>query len=105
MSNYYIVDSTVKENGKNPVRLFSTVPGVIKHLEVMCKRQFNRTRAQYMTDVESIGHGGDEETGRAFYDQMEQYFNMGVIRGGKEPVKTNIFQADAFSKIKNEHGN
>lgn len=105
MSKYYIVDSTVKTNGKNPVRLFNTIPGVIKHLEAMCKRQFNKNRAQYMNEAESIGHGGDEPTGRSFYDQMEQYFNIGVIRGGNQPVKTNIFQADTFAKVRDTQGN
>ncbi len=105
MKHYYVVDITIKKDNKNPVIMFETIPGVVKYLEGMCQRQFKKTRAQYMNDVESIGHGADEPTGRSFYDQMEQYFNMGVIRDGKHPIKTNIFQADAFLKSKGEHGN
>jgi hypothetical protein len=105
MSKYYIIDSTKKTAGKNPVYLFDAVPKVIAYLEGMCSRQFNQTRKEFMNNVESLGHGGDEQTGRAFYDQMEQYFNIGVIRGGSTPVKTNIFQANAFQKSKGVNGN
>lgn len=106
MAKYYIVDSTIKTAKKqNPVMIFDSIPSVIRHLEGMCLRQFNLTRKQYMFEVESLGHGADEQTGRAFYDQMEQYFNIGVIRDGKEPVKTNIFQADSFLRDREVHGN
>ena len=105
MTKYYVVDSTIKQNGKNPVLLFDTIPGVIKHLEGMCLKQFKLTRTQYMNEAESIGHSADESTGRAFYDLMEQYFNIGVIRGDSSPVKTNIFQAAAFLRDKDVHGN
>jgi hypothetical protein len=105
MSKYYIVDSTLKQSGKNPVIIFESIPGVIKYLENMCSRHFGQSRKQYMEHVESVGHSADEETGRSFYDQMEQYFNIGVIRNGKEPIKTNIFQADAFLRGKDAHGN
>jgi hypothetical protein len=105
MSKYYIVDSTVKQNGKNPVVLFDTIPGAIKYLEGMCQRHFKQTRAQYMNNAESIGHSADEATGRAFYDQMEQYFNIGVIRKDSTPVKCNIFEADRFKRTKDVHGN
>lgn len=102
---YYIVDSTLNQGGKNPVVIFETIPGTIQYLEGMCARKFNMTRAQYMNEAESIGHSADEPTGQAFYEQMEQYFNIGVIRGGKDPVKTNIFQAEAFFRTRDVHGN
>lgn len=105
MSKYYIVDSTNKQGGKNPVIIFENINSVVKYLEGMCHRQFGKTRIEYMNDVESIGHGADEATGRAFYDQMEQYFNIGVIRGNSTPVKTNIFEAAAFLRGKDVHGN
>ena len=102
---YYVVDTTIKQNGKNPVVLFESTDGVVKYLEGMCQRKFNMTRKQYMNEAESIGHSADEATGRAFYEQMEQYFNTGVIRNGKDPVRTNVFQADAFLRTKDVHGN
>jgi hypothetical protein len=105
MSKYYVVDSTKKQGGKNPVLIFESINGVVKYLEGMCQRHFNKTRTEYMNEAESIGHSADESTGRAFYDQMEQYFNMGVIRGDSTPVKTNIFEAAAFLKGKDVHGN
>lgn len=105
MSKYYVVDSTKKQNGKNPVLLFENIDGVVKYLEGMCTRHFGKTRAQYMNEAESVGHSADEATGRAFYDQMEQYFNIGVIRRNSTPVKTNIFEAAAFLRGKDVHGN
>ena len=105
MSKYYIVDSTIKQNGKNPVMLFESTQGVIKHLEGMCQRHFKQTRAQYMNHAESVGHSADEPSGRSFYDQMEQYFNIGVVRGDSTPVKCNIFEADRFKRSKDVHGN
>jgi len=57
-----------------------------------------------MNEAESIGYSADEASGRAFYDQMEQYFNIGVIRKDSTPVKTNIFEAAAFLKGKDVHG-
>jgi hypothetical protein len=105
MSKYYIIDSTKKQGNKNPVVFFENIDGVVKYLEGMCQRHFGQTRAQYMNAAESVGHSADEATGRAFYDQMEQYFNIGVIRGNSTPVKTNIFEAAAFMKNKDVHGN
>ena len=104
MSKYYVIDSTIKQNGQHPVILFETIPGVIKKLEDMCVRRFNQSRREYMLMVESVGHGGDEATGRSFFDQMEQYFSVGVIRKDSTPIKCNIFQADHFLGKKSVHG-
>lgn len=104
MSKYYIIDTTVKQNGKNPVVMFESINATIKHLEGMCKRQLGQTRKDYMLNCESLGHGGDEQTGRAFFDQMEQYFTIGVVRSDSKPIKCNIFEADKFFKVKDVHG-
>ena len=104
MSKYYVVDSTKKQGGKNPVLVFESIDGVVRYLEGMCLRNFGKNRTQYMNDAESIGYSADESSGRAFYDQLEQYFNIGVIRKDSTPVKTNIFEAAAFLKGKDVHG-
>ena len=104
MSKYYIIDTTVKKGGKNPVLLFENVPSVVKHLEGMCQRQHRQSRRDYMLAVESIGHGGDEPTGRAFYEQMEQYFTMGIVRSDSRPIRCNIFEANASALTKDVSG-
>lgn len=104
MSKYYVVDSTKKQNGKNPVLLFESADGVVKYLEGMCQRQFGQTRKLYMENAESLGFSVDESTGRAFYDMMEQYFNIGVIRPDSTPVKCNIFEANKFKRTRDVHG-
>jgi hypothetical protein len=105
MSKYYIVDSTKRQNNKNPVILFETTDGVIKYLEGMCLRKFKQNRKQYMDNVESLGFGSDDPAGRNFYEQMTQYFNAGVVRSDSNPVQCNIFDAEKFLKSKDVHGN
>lgn len=104
MSKYYVVDTTVKSGGKNPVVISESTAGVVKQLEGMCQRQFGMTRKQYMDNSESLGFGPDERTGQCFYEQMEQYFNVGVIRSNSVPMKCNIFEAAQFEAGKAVHG-
>jgi hypothetical protein len=104
MSTYYIIDTTVKTDGKNPVLFFTEIPSVISHLEKMCRRQLGQTRGDYMLNCESLGHGGDEQTGRAFYDQMEQYFTVGIVRNDSKPIKCNIFEANTNFRLRDVHG-
>jgi hypothetical protein len=105
MTNYYIIDTTAPQKGQSPVLTFLTTEGVVAYLEKMCIRRFGKTRKQYMFSVSELGFGEDDQAGRSFSEQMEQYFNMGVIRKDSNPVRCNIFQADAFSRGKAEHGN
>lgn len=104
MSKYYIIDTTVKKGGKNPVIIFENVPSVINHLEGMCKRQLGMSRRDYMLNCESLGHGVDEPTGRAFFEQMEQYFTIGLLRSDSKPIKCNIFEANTSALTKDVHG-
>lgn len=104
MATYYIIDTTDRQNGKSPVLLFQTTAGVVKHLEKMCMRRFRKTRTQYMVDSNALGFGDDDAEGVNFTEQMEQYFDMGVIRADSNPIKCNIFKARQFAKGKTEHG-
>lgn len=105
MSKYYIVDTSKASGGKSPVLIFETPAGVIKYLEGACQRRFGQSRSQFMQSVSELGFGVDDVDGRNFFEQMEQYFQMGVIRGDSTPVKCNIFEAEKFSKLKDVHGN
>ena len=93
MPTYYIVDSTIKKNKQNPVMIFNNLPALVGYLETMCKRRFNQTRAEYMFHCSELGFGEDDSAGRSFYEQLEQYFDMGIIRKDSIPVKCNIFNA------------
>jgi hypothetical protein len=104
MSKYYIVDSTKNQNGKNPVVLFETIECVVNYLDGMCHRKFQQTRKSYMENAESLGFGGDETTGRAFYEQMSQYFNIGMIRSDSVPIRCNIFEANYYGTRRSAHG-
>lgn len=104
MSKYYVIDTTQKKGGKNPVLIFESIPSTVQHLEGMCQRQFGRTRKQHMQHCEDLGFGGDEQTGRAFFEQMEQYFTVGIVRSDSKPIKCNIFEANKWAKDKSEYG-
>ena len=105
MSKYYIVDTSKASGGKSPALIFETTDGVIKYLEGACQRRFGQSRTQFMQSVSELGFGTDDAEGRNFFEQMEQYFQMGVIRGDSVPVKCNIFDAEKFLKLKDVHGN
>jgi hypothetical protein len=105
MSKYYVVDTSKASSGKSPVILFETTEGVITYLEGSCQRRFGQSRTQFMQSVNELGFGDDDAPGRNFFEQMEQYFQMGVIRGDSVPIKCNIFEAEKFSKVKDVHGN
>lgn len=83
----------MRKNRKTPVVVFNNLPSFITYLEGMCKRKFNQTRAEYMFHCFELGFGDDESTGRSFFEQLEQYFDMGVIRSDSVPVKCNVFEA------------
>jgi hypothetical protein len=104
MSKYYIIDTTLQKGGKNPVLIFESVPSTVRYLEGMCQRQFGRTRKQHMQHCEDLGFGGDEPTGRAFFEQMEQYFTVGIVRSDSKPIKCNIFEANTSALTKDVHG-
>lgn len=105
MSKYYVIDTTIRKEGKNPVMVYDTIPEVIKQLEDMCQRYHKISRKTYMQNCESLGFGLDDAAGRNFYDQMEQYFNIGVIRKDNHPIKCNIFDAQFSRNTKDVHGN
>ena len=105
MSKFYIIDTSITNGGKNPVVLFETTAGVISYLSEVVKRRFGQSRKQFMQNVTDLGFGEDDVAGRSFFEQMEQYFNIGVVRGDSQPIKCNIFDADKFSKVKEAHGN
>ena len=59
----------------------------------MCVRKFQQTRKEYMFHCSELGFGEDDSLGRSFYEQLEQYFDMGVIRKDSIPVRCNVFEA------------
>lgn len=105
MSKFYIVDTSKSQGGKSPVVLFETTSQLVGYLDGACKRNFGQSRKQFMSSVEELGFGSDDSDGRNFVEQMEQYFNIGVIRNDSTPMKCNVFDADRFSKLKDTHGN
>jgi len=107
MSNYYLVDPTVKNKqnkSQSATYVFPTIPALVTHLEGTCQRKFGKSRKEYMFDMENIGYGADDSAGRVFVESLSEYFNIGVIRADSTPIRTNIFDADRFSKNKESYG-
>lgn len=100
---YYIVDSTKSSNGQSPCLLFDTVEQVISYLEGMCLRAFKKTRSKLMESAADTGLYFDDSEGRAFYELMLEYFNIGYIVGNS-PARKNIFEARYNEKFRDEHG-
>lgn len=105
MSKFYIIDTSCAKGGKSPVVLFDTTDGLVTYLGSVVQRRFGQTRSQFMQSVAELGFGEDDSAGKSFFEQMEQYFNMGVIRNDSTPMKCNVFEADKFSRSHDVHGN
>lgn len=100
---FYVVDSTQKNGNQVPTYIFNTIPELIKHLEGMCLRYFKKKRLYVMADAADMGHAEDDNIGRAFYEIMTQYFDIGYIRGNSVS-RRNIFEADYTEKRRSEVG-
>jgi hypothetical protein len=100
---YYIVDSSLRKNNQSPVYIYDTIPQLVTHLEQTCLRSFKKTRAKLMESAADTGLIEDDKQGRAFYELMTEYFNIGYLRGNT-PVQKNIFEAEYISTRREEMG-
>ena len=100
---YYIVDSTRTENGKAPCFIFETIEGLIVYLEGMCVRGFQKTRSKLMESAADTGLAEDDREGRAFYELMSEYFNIGYVKNNS-PARKHIFEARHTERYREEQG-
>jgi hypothetical protein len=100
---FFVIDTTQTSDGKTPTYIFDSIPELVKHLEGMCSRQFKRSRKFLMADAADMGHAEDDSLGRAFYEQMCQYFKIGYIKGNSTSMR-NIFEADYTENRRAEVG-
>lgn len=100
---YYVVDTTKTQNGQAPFILFETIDGLVRYLEGMCQRAFHKTRAKLMESAADTGLAEDDQRGRAFYELLTEYFNIGYIKGNS-PTRKHIFEAEYNEKYREEHG-
>ncbi len=101
--HYYVVDTTKSVNGQNPCMIFETIEGLISYLEGMCLRATKKTRLNFMSSAADTGLTEDDGRGRAFYELMTEYFNIGFIKNNY-PSRKNIFEAEYTEKYREEHG-
>jgi len=100
---YYVVDTTKSVGGKNPCIIFETVDGLVSYLEGMCIRGMQKTRMKFMESAADTGLAEDDRRGRAFYELMSEYFNIGYIKGNS-PTRKNVFEAEYNEQYREEHG-
>ena len=101
---YYIVDSTLNQNGQNPVYIYDTIPSLINHLEGTCLRRFKQPRSKLMASAADTGLMEDDNVGRTFYELMTEYFNIGYVVNNNTPVQKHIFEAEYNYKHRAELG-
>jgi hypothetical protein len=100
---FYIADSTQRKNGRSPVFIYDTIPELIKHLEGACHRYFGKPRHYVMTSAADTGLMEDDRQGRAFYELMTEYFDIGYVKN-KNLVRKHIFEAQYLSERRDEMG-
>jgi hypothetical protein len=94
----YIFDPTLRtQNGKPKGFRFNTSAELIRHLEGTCMRILRKSRAEIMQDAADLGYSVDDDReGKAFFQFMEEYVDMGVIREDGKPIRCNIFTSRSF---------
>ena len=97
---FYIKDSLLN----NKVVYFNTLQEVIVYLETLCVRKFKQSRKQYMIEMESLGHGYDDDTGANFTELMADHFHIGAVRADGGLVKTNLHELSRNIKYRKEMG-
>ena len=100
---FYIADSTMKQNGRTPVYIYETIPQLISHLEGTCKRYFGKDRRKVMSAAADTGLLEDDRHGRAFYELMTEYFDIGYVKN-RATVRKHIFEAQYLSERREEMG-
>lgn len=73
---YYVRDGNLSKQ-------FDTIPQVVRFLEELVKIKFGKTRAQWMDDLVSLGHGYDDDKGQTFTNTLAEHVEIGVVRGDR----------------------
>lgn len=97
--SYYIKDTTVGEIVET-----GNVLEMVSYLEEVCKRFHKKSRASYMDDMISLGHGYDDKNGAYFTERMSEHFDIGVKRTDGSLVRTNIHEHARNVFYRNETG-
>lgn len=99
MNRYYIKDTTI-----NKVIYKQNVNEVVSYLEELCKRVNRKSRADFMTDMISLGHGYDDPSGAYFTQLMSDKFDIGVISHDNKFKRCNIHEHARNAKYRAEMG-
>jgi hypothetical protein len=97
--SYYIKDTTIGE-----VVQKNTLQEFVLYLEQVCVRYNKKSRAVFMDDMISIGHGYDDLEGAYFTELMSLTFDIGVCRKDGKLVRTNIHEHSRNIKYRTQMG-
>ncbi len=96
---YYVRDSTIGQIVEK-----NSVLELVAYLEEVCKRHFKQSRAVYMDEMISLGHGYDDNDGMYFTERMSTTFDIGVVQGSDVYHRTNIHEYARNKFFKTETG-
>lgn len=84
MKQYYIIED-------GALKAFESKEDLIAYLPIPLKKKLNKTKAQWMEHINSLGHSITDDY--SFYQTLTDQFEMGVIREGGRRVRCDIFYA------------
>ena len=101
----YLFDPTRrnKVSKKDAYYTYQNPREVVLHLEDIAPRLLGKSRHELMVDAADLGFGEDDREGKAFFDLMTEYVNMGIVRQDGKPVRCNIFTVRTYEG-KSEYG-
>lgn len=99
MIKFFVQDPTDKR-----FYYFDTVPQLVSFLERLIVKVLGQTRAQFMDNMASLGHGYDDPQGITFTRGLAaDHFYIGAVRQDGQHFRCDVHAANNFSKP--EYGN
>ena len=94
----------VKDKTTNPTRemRFDAYPKLVSYLDQMCQRAFRQTKSDRTRLLEECGHGADDYNSTLFVRSMQEQFEIGVVRDGRN-TQCDVTTIVAYQKP--EYGN
>ena len=78
---------------------FDTIEGLIKYLEFLCQDVLKLTRAQYMDNLASLGHGYDDPKGVTFTQTLAaDHFYMGAVKPDGQHYRCDVTSTSNFNQ-------
>ena len=91
---FYVKDKTINPPHE---RTFTAYPRLVDYLGQMCKRAYRQTKEERTRLLEELGNGADDHNSTLFVRSMQEQFEIGVIRDGRQ-TQCDVTTLVAFQK-------